>query len=113
VFPLWLGTMPALVKAFLEQIMRPGVAFAYQEHGFPKRLLAGKSARLVVTMGMPVLAYRWWFFGHGIKGLERSILRFAGIRPVRASMFGMIGTASERTRRNWLERMRALGAKGG
>jgi putative NADPH-quinone reductase len=59
VFPLWLGTMPALVKAFLEQVMRPGTAFAYQTNGFPKMLLRGRSARLVVTMGMPVLAYRW------------------------------------------------------
>ena len=27
VFPLWLGDMPALLKAFLEQIARPGFAF--------------------------------------------------------------------------------------
>ncbi|GEM_PF-6621669 len=40
VFPLWHGTMPALVKAFLEQVMRPGVALEYREHGFPRRLLA-------------------------------------------------------------------------
>ena len=33
VFPLWLGTMPALLKAFLEQVMRPGVAFAYPDNG--------------------------------------------------------------------------------
>lgn len=26
VFPLWLGTMPALVKAFLEQVIRPAEA---------------------------------------------------------------------------------------
>lgn len=25
-FPLWLGDMPALVKAFLEQVLRPGFA---------------------------------------------------------------------------------------
>ena len=25
-FPLWLGTMPALLKAFLEQVLRPGFA---------------------------------------------------------------------------------------
>ena len=62
-------------------------------------------------MGMPVLAYRWWFFGHGIKGLERSILRFVGIRPIRESLFGMIGTASEVKRRRWLDRMRELGAR--
>ena len=35
IFPLWLGTMPALLKAFLEQAMRPGVAFAYPEPAKP------------------------------------------------------------------------------
>ncbi len=113
VFPLWLGTMPALVKAFLEQVMRPEVAFAYQQNGQPRAGLAGRSARLVVTMGMPVLAYRWWFLGHGLKGLERSVLRFAGIRPVRMSLFGMVDKASAARRQRWLDRMRALGARGG
>jgi putative NADPH-quinone reductase len=32
-YPLWLGSMPALLKAFLEQVFRPGVAFQYQAHG--------------------------------------------------------------------------------
>jgi hypothetical protein len=27
----------------------------------PKKLLAGKSPRIVITMGMPVLVYRWFF----------------------------------------------------
>jgi len=45
VFPLWHGTMPALLKAFLEQVMRPGVALEYRKHGFPRGLLAGRSAR--------------------------------------------------------------------
>jgi len=112
VFPLWLGTMPALVKAFLEQVMRPGIAFSYQANGLPLKKLRGRSARLVVAMGMPVLAYRWWFLAHGLKGLERSILGFVGIKPIRESFFGGVGAASEATRRKWLEQMRALGAKG-
>lgn len=29
VFPLWHGTMPALLKAFLEQVFRPGFALDY------------------------------------------------------------------------------------
>jgi putative NADPH-quinone reductase len=33
VFPLWLGTLPALAKAFLEQVIRPGVAFSYEKYG--------------------------------------------------------------------------------
>jgi len=31
VFALWHGTMPALLKAFLEQVMRPGVALEYRK----------------------------------------------------------------------------------
>ena len=61
VFPLWLGTMPSLLKAFLEQTMRPGIAFAYPQGkggGFATTLLKGRSARLVVTMGMPAFFYR-------------------------------------------------------
>jgi len=29
IFPLWLGDMPALVKGFLEQVLRPGFALTY------------------------------------------------------------------------------------
>jgi putative NADPH-quinone reductase len=56
VFPLWHGTMPALLKAFIEQVMRPGVALEYLKEGFPRGLLARRSAHLVVTM-----ACRLWF----------------------------------------------------
>lgn len=112
VFPLWLGTMPALVKAFLEQVMRPGLAFNYQAKGLPSKLLRGRSARLVVTMGMPVLAYRWWFRAHGLKGLERNILGFVGIKPIRESLIGGVEAASAATRQSWLEQMRELGRRG-
>jgi putative NADPH-quinone reductase len=111
VFPLWLGTMPALVKAFLEQVMRPGIAFEYRKQGFPRRLLTGRSARLVVTMGMPALIYRWYFRAHGVRGLERSILRFAGMKPVRESLFGMVEAADAARRQRWLDRMKDYGRR--
>jgi putative NADPH-quinone reductase len=41
VFPLWHRTMPALLKAFLEQVMRPGVALEYRKHGFRGGCLPG------------------------------------------------------------------------
>jgi putative NADPH-quinone reductase len=91
-FPLWHGTMPALFKGFLEHMFRPGFAMEYNQRGFPKRLLAGRSARVVVTMGKPVLMYRWYFGAYGLRGFERSILSFMGIKPhsrepVRARVF--------------------------
>jgi putative NADPH-quinone reductase len=113
VFPLWLGTMPALLKAFLEQVMRPGTAFAYPDKGggFTKTLLRGGSARVVVTMGMPSVVYRLWFLGHGIAGMKRSILHFVGITPVRETLFGMVAGASDATRATWIRQMRCLGER--
>ena len=110
IFPLWLGTMPALVKAFLEQVMRPGVAFSYEKYG-AKKLLAGRSAHIVVTMGMPAWLYQTFFCSHGIRGLRRNVLKFVGFSPVRTTMFGMIENASEETKSRWLGTMRRNGAK--
>jgi putative NADPH-quinone reductase len=55
--------------------------------------------------------YRWYFRGHGLRGLERSILRFAGIKPVRETLIGMVGDAGEARRRRWLDRMRDYGRR--
>ncbi|MER8466058.1 NAD(P)H-dependent oxidoreductase [Mesorhizobium sp. M1396] len=113
VFPLWLGTMPAMLKAFLEQVMRPGTAFAYPDKGsgFTRTLLRGRSARVLVTMGMPSVLYRLWFLGHGIAGMRRSILHFVGISPVRETLFGMVAGAGDAKRAKWIRQMRTLGER--
>ena len=110
-FPLWHGTMPALFKGFLEHIFRPGLAMEYKEKGFPRRLLAGRSARIVVSMGMPVMLYRWYFGAFGLRGFERSVLSFAGIKPIRESLFGLT-FADDRKRAGWLEDLRRHGNRG-
>jgi putative NADPH-quinone reductase len=116
VFPLWLGTMPALLKGFLEQVMRPGTAFAYPTSsgdGFGKMLLNGRSARVVVTMGMPALLYRLWYRGHGVSGFRRNILNFVGIRPVRETLFGAVEAVGDAKRSRWIQLMQKLGATAG
>ncbi|MFN4088340.1 MAG: NAD(P)H-dependent oxidoreductase [Alphaproteobacteria bacterium] len=110
VFPLWLGGMPALLRGFLEQVLRPGFAFDYGP-GLPRRRLKGRSAHIVVTMGMPALAYRWIFGAYALRALERSILAFVGIRPRRRSLFGGAATAPPARRARWLERMRRAGGR--
>jgi putative NADPH-quinone reductase len=112
VFPLWLGTMPALFKAFLEQVFRPGTAFARpeQNQNFPKTLLGGRSARIVATMGMPAFLYQFWFRAHGVAVLRRNILNFVGIKPVRETLFGLVDQGGDEKRRKWLRQMRRLGA---
>ncbi len=127
VYPLWYGHFPAVLHAFLEQTFRPNFAVDRGAiRGMPKKRLKGKSARIVVTMGMPGWFYRWWYGAHSLKSLKHNILRFSGIKPVRATLIGLLGAgakieAVEReyplvkgaaARARWLDRLRALGRQG-
>ncbi len=113
IYPLWLGSMPALLKAFLEQILRPGFAFEYQKSGgIAKKLLAGKSARIVITMGMPAFVYRWIFGASDLKSLKRNTLWFCGISPVKTTLIGNIEGINAKRRMGWLDEMRGLGILG-
>lgn len=114
IYPLWLGDMPALLKAFLEQVYRPGFAFGDGAMGMTgKRPLKGKSARVFVTMGMPAFFYRWFYRAHSLKNLERNILRFIGLRPVRSAIIGNVAGKNAGERERWLARARKLGAAAG
>lgn len=110
-FPLWLGDMPALLKGFLEQVARPGFAFAADEGRNPlsKKALKGRSARIIVTMGMPSLFYKWFFRAHSIKSMKRNILGFVGIAPVDDTVIGMAGQMNPAKAKRWIARMNALG----
>ena len=105
VYPLWLGDVPACLKAILEQVARPGFAFT-GSHPLHPAALKGKSARAIVMMGMPWLVYRWFFFKHSLTSLKRNILELVGIKPVRETIIGSVET-TDRTR--WLGTVRALG----
>jgi putative NADPH-quinone reductase len=109
-FPLWLGGMPALLKGFLEQVARPGFALAKPDaNGRQVKLLGGRSARVVVTMGMPALVYRWYFRAHSVKALERNILGFVGFAPIHETLIGSVESLDDAARRKWLAKLSALG----
>ena len=112
-FPLWMGGMPALLKGFFEQVARPGFAIAHAEGpALFKKLLSGRSARIVVTMGMPAIVYRWYFRAHSLKALERNILGFAGIAPIHETLVGMIDGMDDAQHAKWLRKLKALGQRG-
>ncbi len=107
IFPLWLGAVPAVLKGFLEQVFRYG--FALSPPGGPmKGLLRGRSARLVITMGMPAPVFRWVFGAFGARSLERGLLWLSGVSPLRRTILGNV-EASPQQRRRWLDHLNALG----
>jgi len=72
-------------------------------------LLRWRSARIVVTMGMPGFIYRSVFGAFGIRAFERGVLALSGIGPIRRTLLGGVESASAEHRAAWLVRMRRLG----
>ncbi len=112
-FPLWMGDMPALLKGFIEQVARPGFAFGEGQVGpLGHKKLEGRSARVVVTMGMPAMVYRYFYRAHSVKALERNVLGFIGIAPVHETLIGNVEGHDPTTQARWFEKLRKLGATG-
>lgn len=114
VYPTWWGSLPALLKGFVDRTFLPGFAFKYRENSpFWDRLLAGRTARLIVTMDAP-----WWWdtIVNGATSrhtMATPILKFSGVRPVRSTVFDQVRKADEKKREKWLNTVRRLGAAGG
>lgn len=112
VYPIWWGTIPALLKGFIERVFQPGFAVNFREHSpLWDKLLTGRSARLIVTLNTPSWIYRWYFGRPGHNTMKKTILEFCGIRPVRITEVGPMKNSTEVRRQQWLEQVRALGTR--
>jgi putative NADPH-quinone reductase len=110
VHPLWLGAAPAVLKGFFEQAFRYGFAMPRPGLDSPHGRLGGRSARLIVTMGMPAWIHRTVFGAFGVRAMVRGILRISGIGPVRVTLIGQVEGSADH-RRRWLDKVAAMGSE--
>ncbi|MGH6916511.1 MAG: NAD(P)H-dependent oxidoreductase, partial [Geminicoccaceae bacterium] len=103
VYPTWWGTMPGLLKAFLDRVLAPGFAFEEMPNGRWRPLLKGRSADLVTTMDTPGWAYRWIYRAPGDNAMKRASLGYCGIATSRVLRFGPIKDSLPEQRQAWLE----------
>ncbi len=109
VYPIWWGSIPALLKGFLDRAFTPGFAFKYQSgKAFPQPLLKGRSAHLVITMDSPPWYFRWLSGAPGLHQMKKSTLEFCGVTPVKTLMLGPIIGSAPRQREVWLLKARAF-----
>ena len=102
--------MPAILKGFFERILQPDLLAVQKSGGKASwKVFKGKSARVIMTMGMPGWFYRWYYGAHALKLLRRNILQFVGIKPVRSTIYGMIEAVGDDKRKQWLREVEALG----
>jgi len=57
VYPFWWGTMPAILKNWIDQVLTKSFAFEYNEKGRPVGLLDGRNVRIFTTAGTPKMIY--------------------------------------------------------
>jgi putative NADPH-quinone reductase len=110
-YPLWLGTMPARLKGFMEQLLRPGFAFVGRGAGqSPRRLLQGRSAHIVVTRGMPELFDEVDRSPRSIRNVIADVLEVCGVKPVRVTVVEGVEKLTDVERDKVHFDMRRLGA---
>ena len=112
VYPIWWGAMPALLKGFIDRTFLPGFAFKYRTgSALWDRLLAGRTAHLLVTMDSPPWYFRWVSRMPGHHQMKRTILEFCGVKPVAISDFGPVKGSSLEKRASWLARAETYGRR--
>ncbi len=109
VYPVWWGSMPALLKGWLDRVFQPGFAFAEREDGGWDGLLGGRSATLVATLDTPVWVFRWILRAPSIQALRAATLGFCGIGPVDVLLFSPVRSSTPARREQWLARARQIG----
>lgn len=112
IYPVWWGSMPALLKGLFDRVLLPGYAFKYRENSqLWDRLLAGRSAHVFVTMDTPPWYYRWIYKMPGHHQIKKTILEFCGIKPVKITSFGPVRYASPVQREKWLQQIKQYAKK--
>lgn len=110
VYPMWWGSMPALMKGFIDRTFLPGFAFKYHKRSpLWSRLLTGRTAELMVTMDTPPLFNRLVNRSPGHSLMKRSVLQFTGLKPTRVTSFGKVRGSSSAKRAQWVRKAAALG----
>jgi len=113
VFPTWWATMPALLKAFFEQVFTSGFAFKYKKSKKNvkwDKLLPGKTAQMISTMDAPPWYYNY-FIGEPAFKMLRYNLKFCGFKSVKRTYFGSVKTSTAEQKEKWLKEAEQLGAK--
>ena len=110
VYPTWWGTIPALLKGFIDRVFTAGFAFEDIAGGTGYApLLSGKSAQLITTMDTPQWVYKWIYRSPGHNTMRKAILEFCGFNMARTLSFGPVKESDKAQRQDWLRKVKTEG----
>jgi NAD(P)H dehydrogenase (quinone) len=112
IHPNWWGQPPAMLKGWIDRVLRPGIAYRFLEgdngEGVPIGLLKAQTAVIFNTSNTPAERERA-VFGDPLEKLwETCILEFCGVKKVIRRMFAVVITSTVEQRRKWLDESQGI-----
>ncbi|OHD67766.1 MAG: NAD(P)H dehydrogenase [Spirochaetes bacterium RBG_16_49_21] len=107
VHPNWWGQPPAILKGWIDRVIRPGVAYLFEEgdsgEGIPQGLLEGKRALVFNTSNTPDEREKK-VFGDPLENMwKKCIFELCGITEYKRRTFNVIVTSTREERDTWLK----------
>ncbi len=112
IHPNWWGQPPAILKGWIDRVIRPGVAYEFLEgdsgEGVPMGLLQAKRA-LVFNTSNTEAGREDQVFGDPLEAIWKNcIFELCGVDDVHRKTFSIVITSSEEQRSSWLTEVREL-----
>jgi NAD(P)H dehydrogenase (quinone) len=112
VHPNWWGQPPAILKGWVDRVIRPGVAYKFLDgdsgDGVPVGLLKAKAAVVFNTSNTPA-ERETAEFGDPLETLWKNcVFGLCGVKNFHRETFGVVVTSSEAQRKQWLGRVREI-----
>jgi NAD(P)H dehydrogenase (quinone) len=106
IHPNWWGQPPAILKGWIDRVVRPGIAYRFQERdsgdGIPVGLLQARSAIVFNTSNTPA-ARETAVFGDPLQNIwKECVFGLCGVRDFHRRMFAPLVTSSPAQRNAWL-----------
>jgi putative NADPH-quinone reductase len=110
IHPNWWGQPPAILKGWIDRVIRPGVAYEFlvgdSGEGVPRGLLKAKAA-LILNTSNTDRQREQKVFGDPLETLWKNcIFGLCGVRNVKRKTFGVIVTSTGELREQWLDEAR-------
>ncbi|MBL8381345.1 MAG: NAD(P)H-dependent oxidoreductase [Burkholderiales bacterium] len=110
--PNWWSQPPAIMKGWIDRVVRLGTAYRYPEGvgaaGSPQGLLKARAALVFNTSNTPP-EREAAIFGDPLEGIwKKSVFALCGVTRVERRMFGPIAASTPEQRRMWLDEVGRL-----
>ena len=110
IHPNWWGQPPAILKGWVDRVIRPSVAYEFLEgdsgEGMPVGLLKAHTALVYNTSNTETRREKN-VFGDPLETIWKNcIFALCGVTGFHRRMFNVVVTSTENQRKNWLETVR-------